>query len=299
VLDDLDRQAGQTAVPGARAVGFAWDRADGSTRTWWPQGLTTSADAAAAPGSDLGGRRVLLCGWYAKRRGGGHAATRVSVVDVTDLQAPRYAHVQLLDAGLEPVRVHAGGLAWCGDLLLVADTRRGIRVFDLCTVFRSADGGFRLSQCGSWTPDQAQPTPPLRWSFLSVDRTAPGELSLVAGEYNRYGSGARLARWALDPDTCLPRTTAPDEVIRTDITSMQGVVRVDGTYVVSASHGRIRRGHLWTGRPGGQWVKHAGALPVGPEDLAYDPETQRLWTLTEHPGQRYVLSLALPHHPVD
>jgi len=294
VLAGLDRQAGHTTVPRARAVGFTWDRADAATRTWWPQGLTTSADACAAPGSDIGGRRVLLCGWYARRRGGGHAATRVSVVDVTDLQTPRYAHVQLLDAGMEPVRVHAGGLAWCGDLLLVADTQRGIRVFDLRTVFRSADGGFRLAQCDSWTPNRARPTPPLRWSFLSVDRTTPGELSLVAGEYNRSGSGARLARWALDPDTCLPWTTAPDEVIRTDIASMQGAVRVHGTYVVSASQGRFRRGQLWTGPAGGPWLKHAGALPVGPEDLAYDPETQRLWTQTEHPGQRYVLSMPWP-----
>lgn len=245
------------------------------------------------PGSDLGGQRVLLAAWYAKRPGGGHAATRVSVVDLDRDGGPRYAHVRLLNAGGQPVRVHAGGLAWCGDLLLVADTRRGIRVFDLGEVVASG-GGFQVAQCGSWAPERDGPAPPLRWSFLSLDRTAPGELWLVAGEYNRSGTGARLARWALDPSTCLPARPEPEEVVRTDIASMQGTVRVDGTYVVSASHGRHRRGHLWTGRAGGSWVRHARVLPVGPEDLSYDPVTRRLWTQTEYPDRRYVLALPLP-----
>jgi len=277
LLENLDRQARPLAA------GFTWDAEDANTGTWWPQGLTISADG-----------KVLLAAWYAKGRRGEHAATRISVVDLAAQGAPRYAHVQLLDRG-EPVRVHAGGLALRGNRLLVADTWHGMRVFDISDAARDSDGQLTLSQVASWGPTAWAGHPPLRWSFLSLDDSVPDELWLIAGEYDRRGTGARLTRWPADPETALPDSTEPTEVVPVGIASMQGAVRVDGTYVVAASDGRRRRGHLWTGRTGGEWRQHREALPVGPEDLTYDPTSGRLWTQTEYPGRRIVLSLPLPH----
>jgi hypothetical protein len=74
---------------------------------------------------------------------------------------------------------------------------------------------------------------------------------------------------------------------------MQGALRVDGTYVVSASSGKFRKGHLWTGGAGG-FRQHPGALPVGPEDLFWDAAEGRLWTQTEHPGRRAVVTVPAP-----
>jgi len=267
----------------AGAHGFGWDAEDASTRTWWPQGLTTST-------SD----QVLLAAWYAKGRRVEHEGTRLSVVDLSSV-GPRYAHVQLIEESGQPVRVHAGGLARWGSRLLLADTRRGLRCFDLGDVARAADGGMTLPQSGSCSPTMPTGSRPLRWSFLSLDDTVSGELFLVAGEYDRHGTGARLVRWEVDAETGLPGAAEPAEVVHIDIASMQGAVRVDGTYVVAASDGRRRRGHLWTGRAGGEWRQHHEALPVGPEDLSYDRVSGRLWTQTEYPGRRIVLSLPLPH----
>ncbi len=278
----LDRRARPLpAGADAGVQGFGWDTEDADTDTWWPQGLTTSADG-----------KVLVSAWYAKGPRGEHSATRISVVDLAEA-APRYAHVQLLDRG-EPVRVHAGGLALRGSRLLVADTWHGLRVFDLSDTTRDSNGHLTLSQVASWGPTAWAGHQPLRWSFLSLDASVPGELWLIAGEYDRRGTDARLTRWAADRETALPNAAEPAEVVPVGIASMQGAVRVDGTYIVAASAGRRRRGHLWTGRAGGDWRQHREALPVGPEDLSYDRVTGRLWTQTEYPGRRVVLSLPLP-----
>ena len=46
VLGDLNRRARAVRVPAPAAVwGFRWDRDDMCSPRWWPQGITTSADA--------------------------------------------------------------------------------------------------------------------------------------------------------------------------------------------------------------------------------------------------------------
>jgi hypothetical protein len=312
LLSDLDRQARTVDVPDTpSATGFTWDEEDTADAAWWPQGLTTSYDAAAMPSATTRpDRRVLISGWYAKHRGRADTAARISVVDLdADGIGPRYRHVLLVEPYRSRwfgavrhrlVRVHAGGLVWCGDRLLVADTRRGLRVFDLADTIRLA-GRTRglptgtthvLPQSGSWHAGSDEGTRALRWSFVSLDRTDPDTLSLIAGEYDKRGSGARVARWSLDPASGLPERDAA-EVLSTDINSMQGAARVDGGWVVTASNGPRRRGHLWTSN-GGTFQQHAKVLPPGPEDVSWDGDARRLWTQTEYPGRRYVLSTPLP-----
>ena len=114
VLDHLNRQAVRTRVPG-RAVdwGFRWNAADTSTEHWWPQGITTSADAGDT--EDFAGRRLLITSWYSKATGGHNRGSRITVVDIDTLE---YRHVLLVvperrpwgRLELRPLLVHAGGL---------------------------------------------------------------------------------------------------------------------------------------------------------------------------------------------
>jgi hypothetical protein len=309
VLGDLRRQAGRMRRrwPG-NAHGFSWDRRDGLTQEWWPQGLTTWQDSGAPPPA---GRNVLLAGWYRRDQGKADTASRISVVDLglagEPPERPRYEHVLLVEAGGEgepgthgQVRLHAGGLGWWGHLLLVADTRRGLRVFDLRDVVRArrelADTHgcrYLLPQRARWVSG-ADGMDPLRWSFCSLDRTGDDGAWLVAGEYSRGGTGARLARFPLPAvPTEAPGRLRSVEVVTTDIASMQGACRVDGTYVVSASSGKLRNGHLWAGGADG-FRQYPGALPVGPEDLFWDAAEGRLWTQTEYPGRRGVVAVPVP-----
>lgn len=312
VLGDLSRQAGRMRRlrPGS-AHGFRWDRLDGLTREWWPQGLTTWQDSGAPPPA---GRNVLLAGWYRRDGGKADAASRMSVVDLGKAagptEHPTYEHVLLVESAgqAEPtthgqVRLHAGGLVWWGHLLLVADTRRGLRVFDLRDVVRARPGVADTHGCRYLVPQRARWVAgvngmrPLRWSFCSLDRTGGDGAWLVAGEYSRSGTGARLARFPLPAEPAeAPAPLRSAEVLATDISSMQGACRVDGTYMVSASSGQFRRGHLWAGGADG-FRRHAGALPVGPEDLAWDGASGRLWTQTEYPGRRAVVSVPAPPAP--
>lgn len=296
VLGDLRRAARpvrDAGWPDAPALG--WDDADAHDRTWWPQGLTTDAESGGGPAS------VVLAAWYAKGLGGRvpDVAARVSVLS---LEQRAYEHVLLLDPRRTwrapvrppgPVPVHAGGLVRIGDLLAVADTRRGLRVFDLRDVIRlrrPVHGcRFALPQRGRWTSRQPSGEVSFRWSFASV---APDGAELVAGEYAREGT-PRLVRLPLPP-LLAGRPVDAVEVVAAGVRSMQGVARVDGTYWVSASRGDARRGRLWHGNAEHAFQRIDDALPVGCEDLSYDAAGRRLWTQGEHPGQRLVLAVPLP-----
>ena len=68
LLDDLDRRARRSLLGRllGRAVhrAYTWDARDRRDRQWWPQGVTTSADASDT--EDVEGRRLLVVSWYAK-----------------------------------------------------------------------------------------------------------------------------------------------------------------------------------------------------------------------------------------
>jgi hypothetical protein len=205
VLGHLNRQAVRARVPG-RAVdwGLSWNDADVETRKWWPQGVTTSADAG--PGH-LGGdddRRLMVTSWYAKTAGGRNLGSRISVLDLDSLA---YRHVLLVEAtqteddvpALRPLLAHAGGLVWCGPYLHVAGTRRGLfscRVDDLIRVNSTDDAlGYRyvLPVRFGYDAHAEQGTEQMRYSFLSLDRGADPP-ALVAGEYGRDEMTRRLVR---------------------------------------------------------------------------------------------------------
>ncbi len=266
VLADLDRRLRRTVAPClSRHRAWTWAAADRRDPEWWPQGVSPG------PRPD-----VLGVTWYAK--GGG---SRLSVLDMS---ARRYRHVTLVRPsvdGLEPLRIHAGGLAWTGTRLHVAATKAGLWVADTDDIVR-ADGGYLLPVRHRLSAGEVDGEP-LRFSFVSAVPGRPDEL--VLGEYGNDRQTRRIAHVATDGG---PIELGDGEVVRA-----QGIVHIDGTYAMTASHGPWTPGSLWVGCPGA-FQERRWAVPMGPEDLACSPDGTRLWTVTEHPGRRWILSLRRP-----
>jgi hypothetical protein len=328
VLADLDRAAARCPVPGeAAAEGYTWNDLDRSDPAWWPQGI-----ASIRSGS------TLLVSWYARRGGLGRTrGARISVIDPVTPEGPRYRHVLLvaprrrlgfLTTGTVPV--HAGGIAVHGDVLHVADTLFGVRLFRLSdvlcvprppvsaggrAVLRSCLDRLRRSPWGSATRGYDYVLPQLmafraplrpgarrfRYSFLSIGEVA-GRPSLIVGEYRRKAEGpARLARYPLDPLTGLPAAgddgrCRPLEVHDGQPSRMQGAAVHGTAWFVSASAGEGAAGDLYVGAPGA-WNRHRGVLPDGPEDLAWSRPGDELWCVSEWPGRRWVFPVATGRWP--
>ncbi len=225
-----------------------------------------------------------------------------------DLDTRRYRHVLLvtprLEDGrlrLEPLRVHAGGIVWHGPYLHVAATAQGFFTCRLDDLFRlpteqtSATYGYRyvLPVRFAYRAETDEGHERLRYSFMSLDRgTAPP--TLVAGEYARGDRSRRLARFPIDRETRLLETS--DEGLSRPagldegVGQMQGAVMVRGRFHVTVSHGPWVPGSVYTGRPG-SWRRHRWAVPMGPEDIAYWPSTDQLWSVSEHPRRRWIFSM--------
>ncbi|MET0449217.1 MAG: hypothetical protein ABW004_12445 [Aeromicrobium sp.] len=311
VVADTNRVATRVDVPGeAVAEGFTWNARDAAGDRWWPQGITTSADAYGHEDTagTFEGRSVLLTSWYAHGPFRRLLGSRITVVADIDGASPVYRHVLLVEPVkvgpvhvLRPVRVHAGGIVWYGDHLFVAGSDAGIRVFRLDDIThvrnRAHARGYRyvLPQASSYAADQDADQHPITYSFLSLDRGAEVD-SLVAGEYGTRGSGShRLVRYPRDRATQLLRgdehgRSAASELYDEQPDRMQGATLVGETWVVTASAGEDRPGDLWVGRPG-HLHRHRGVLPTGPEDVAHWPQRRQVWSLSEWPGRRWVFGV--------
>jgi hypothetical protein len=302
LLAELDQRARRSWAPARKTgIGLSWERKDRGDRRWWPQGVTSSADAS--PSERVAGRRVLLVSWYAKKIGGVGQGTRISVLD---LDSRRYRHVLLARAvirdgtvGLEPLTAHAGGIVWSGPYLHVAATRKGfhtVRIEDLVRVtgpLREESFGYEyvLPVRFSYTAFHDDGHEPLRYSFISLDRSTD-EPALIAGEYGRGSQTTRLARYPLDPESH-HLVTGEDGYSRPLLleeqgeAGMQGAAVVGGRWYVSSSRGPLWFGSLYVGTPG-RFRRVRCALPIGPEDLTYWPSTDTLWSASEWPWRRWV-----------
>ena len=305
VLADLNRRAFPAFDTGSAAAwGFRLDEEDNDSKRWWPQGITSSADAGS-PGSDeYAGRRLLVTTSYSKTIGGENKGCRISVVDITEEGRIRYRHVLLAVVGLNdfggpdlrPVHAHAGGIVWRGSYLHVAATHKGLHTFHLDDVVKvPADTGlghrYALPLRTSWGARTAEGASPIAYSFLSSGRGRDEDILLV-GEYGRGGMTQRLLTYRLDAEG-LPATdddgVAAPTMLPDGPSRMQGAVSVDGRLHVVTSNGKRGRGSLWVGAPGSlRQVKKV--LPPGPEDITYWPSREELWITTEYPGRRYVLA---------
>ncbi|MFH8789222.1 hypothetical protein [Streptomyces roseoverticillatus] len=319
--------AGKGAEPTRFDYGFSWDpdtkdphgKLDGNTAQWYPQGISTSVDGY---GGTVGGRKVVAVSWYGYENYENRGA-RISFIDVTgDPKRPRYRHVLLVEpsqlqgsdtATFNPVIMHAGGVAWVGNFLYVANLpgrlapfkQGGVSAFDLARMVkvkgedkRKAFGYDYILPLHHLYENQGGST--LRHSQLSLDRTRRNEPhSLVVSEFLE-GRRGRVVRWNLSPAGYL--TDGQSDETWTSESYVQGAVAVgDDAYYAANVRGRKgpedararapKAGRLWLhqgrkGRP-----EKSGTLAIGPEDLSYD--AGRLWCLAEHPGLRRVYRIRL------
>lgn len=121
---------------------FAWESKpsydDQNTKKWYPQGITTSADAHAS--GTYEGKRIQLVTWHSDHYEKGKRGARISFV-AQDGATKRYRNVLLVEPkGADDFQaikgLHAGGVMWYGNLVYVVDTAGGLRVFDLDHLYR-------------------------------------------------------------------------------------------------------------------------------------------------------------------
>lgn len=235
VLGDLNRSGPvltattHPPVAGYRG-GFRWNDGDMAVTYWIPQGL-----AAGTSGST----NVALVSWHYDETVGGtpDRGVRLSVADISNMggTAVPYRHVLLVRPSTAgsyvSVNVHAGGMAWVGNYLYVADTSNGMRVFDL-TQIREVDdsaacadsigkvgttwcaNGYKyiLPQMSAYTVPSTI-TSPCKPKFSFLGKDSRGSDVLLSGEYCNTSSatcamdgatpglGGRLYRWPIDAAT--------------------------------------------------------------------------------------------------
>ncbi len=301
LLGNLDRKIRRTYLPHPRLLGRAvdraltWERRDRRDLFWYPQGISTSVRTDVE-------QNVLATSWYSKRSHG----SRISFID---LDAHRYRHVLLVEPtlvdgvpGLKPLKAHAGGIVWHGPYLHVGATGRGFLTCRLDDLLHVPDAAgletfgheYVLPVRFAYRASNDEGVTKLRFSFMTLDRSTDPP-SLVVGEYGNSKQTRRLARFPTDAGTGL-LATGEDGVSRPvldgedQLTRMQGTAVVDGTYFITSSHGRTSYGRMHVGRPG-DFETHRWATPPGPEDLVYWPDTDLLWSVSEHPGLRWVFGM--------
>lgn len=269
---------------------FCWDPADaganGGNIEWTPQGITTVADAQ--DDQFWGTAQPLIVTWY------NNDSEYVKGVRVTfiDPWTGNYQHVLLVypfvnasgNTSYMSVRtvqdstgksLHAGGVAWYGNYLYVADTARGFRVFDMRYIFdlESASNGnttdktqigrqngifyghgyrYVMPEVAAWTSALGELPYPIpqctasgkpHFSFVGLDRTGIDHLN--TGEYCDGTTGdltGRVASWPLDGSNGTPLLSADGhwhatEAYRLPVSNVQGAVSHGGTWYLSRSHG--------------------------------------------------------------
>jgi hypothetical protein len=317
VLGDLNRTAtaaGAANFPGVPGFqrGFAWD-ADDEGKAWWiPQGLTGSFDANAA--GTVAGRKVVIATWYydlASQPGAtDEKGIRVSVADVTG-STVTYRHVLLVEPKMNgtrpdfvPIVIHAGGVAWVGNRLWVADTGKGLRGFDLTRMLQVStakevigwdaatsayQGGlykYVLPQTEAW--DDASPCNPV-FSFVALDRTSTPP-ALVTGEYSATAITGRLLRFPVDLATgALAPTTYANDAYVMGQRQVQGGLTHGATFWLSSSAPAGGGGALYAARPGAKTKSYTWV--DAPEDLLFDPKANQLWGLSEAVDKRWVFAV--------
>ncbi|GLB42434.1 hypothetical protein LshimejAT787_1104490 [Lyophyllum shimeji] len=313
VLADVNHVAPTQTVSATNFLrGYTWEDVSGyddvNTDKWYPQGITTSADAL-----DTGiyeSKKVILIDWYDNTGLG--KGVRVSFIDRTASGNAHYRNALLVEPytdssgnpNFKSVQVHGGGLMWYGNLLYLVDTNNGIRVFDLDHIYKVSIGdnigrqsatdyeafnyAYVVPQCRNYKASAVSPA--MRWSFISLDRTTTPD-SIVVGEYaaDTTVPAPRFLRFSIDYTNRLLTTTSgvatATWAYEVDILRMQGATSINGKFYISRSNGATTRGDLVTWVPGNAAVIHS-ALAPGCEDVSYNHNADELWTLSEHPGSR-------------
>ncbi|WP_306192101.1 MULTISPECIES: hypothetical protein [unclassified Streptomyces] len=348
VIADTNRNATHLgSAPGtveAFATGFTWDGGDQAVDYWIPQGVTTSADAYGNGLYPSGGsKKVVLVSWYFETDPDGDGVDeyavdkgiRLTFVDYTTASTPTYRHVLLVEPvrtgsgeySFNPIRKHAGGIMWYGNLLYVVDTYKGLRVFDLNTLLTVATGvdvcglhtdgnyygyGYKYVLPQSHAYDNAGKY--LRCTTIGLDRASTPD-SLVISEYSTSGTVSytdgtfngtgvatttpKVVRWNLDYTDRLPASLTASEAVTVAQQKIQGVVSRGSKHYLSVSAGPSTKGALRTFSSGASSATTVCDLGIGCEDLSYHSSGASgwaysesvIWNLSEYAGKRYVYAV--------
>jgi hypothetical protein len=302
------------------AGGFAFDPDDNDDCTNYPQGITTSRDAAGtANGGTYGGHQLILVSWYTKDGcNGAQSRSRITLVDWDATYPNKYRKVLLVEPtgtvaapNFRDIPVHAGGVSWYGDQLYVADTGRGLRVFDMRKILETDTGGtadqigrvsdhtyyahnygYVLPQVGTVTAGTTSGTP-LVWSSISLDRVSG---SIVMTEYTcqsgctKYPNRApRAIRFPFTPGaTTFAATTKASQALRLPWYQLNGVASHNGRWWFNSSG--AKQLHYWTPAAGSHTYRWVG----GGESVSYWEDATKpdlLWCLQETRGHRNVFAV--------
>ncbi|KAF2470857.1 uncharacterized protein BDR25DRAFT_314054 [Lindgomyces ingoldianus] len=152
IIGDINHSNPSTAPNVKHLVtssGYSWESSsdfdDANTDKWYPQGITTSADAYEK--GDFDGHRVHLVSWHSDNYDDGKRGARVAFVNRGPGGTKKYRHVLLVQPKGEDdfeaiTGLHAGGILWYGTLIYVVDTTGGLRVFDLAHMYQ-VDGNIK------------------------------------------------------------------------------------------------------------------------------------------------------------
>ncbi|MFI6814877.1 hypothetical protein ACIBG7_20915 [Nonomuraea sp. NPDC050328] len=277
---------------------YAFDAKDEDTADWYPQGLSGSADSGAV------GVPAFAVTWYYKpETKTGERGCRVTFLNPRTL---RYQHCLLVEARPDgsygPIDIHAGGCGWVGDRLYVADTFRGLRVFDLNNLLdlRTAQSdlgdadrvgrhegrfhafGYRyvIPQSDSWRLVKRGAV----FSFVGVDHTSG---TLASGEYKEGTPLGRVARWDLASGGDLA-SGVPRDAFTLGAEMIQGAVSVKGTWYLSQAFRNQRNGRLLVAAPGRPSISRPWC--IGPEDLTF--QDGKIWSVSEFRNRRAVFAVS-------
>jgi hypothetical protein len=300
--------------------GFRFDAGDNDDCTNYPQGITTSRDAVGtANGGNYDGHQLVLVSWYTKSGcAGAQSRSRITLVDWDATYPNKYRKILLVEPtgtasapSFKDVPIHAGGVSWYGNHLYVADTGRGMRVFDMRRILRTDTGGtaaqigrqsatvyyahnyaYVLPQVGTIAASTTSATP-LVWSSISLDRVTR---SVVMAEYtcpsgcedypNRAPRAVRFPFAA--GGTTFAATTRASEALRLPWYKLNGVASHNGRWWVNSSGGK----KLYSWAPG--VTPKAYGWVGGGESISYWEDASKpdlLWSLQETVGHRNVFAV--------
>ncbi len=305
------------SIPGLE-TGFRFDSGDNGDCRNYPQGITTSRDAVGtADSGNYDGHQLVVVSWYTRDAcGGSQERSRITLVDWDATYPNTYRKVLLVEPtgtaaapNFKDIPIHAGGVSWYGHHLYVADTGRGMRVFDMRKILRTNTGGtadqigrqpngayyahnyaYVLPQVGTITSHTTSGTG-LRWSTISLDRVSR---SIVVTEYTCQSCDSypnrkpRAIRFPFAANGLFAANTTASQALQLSWYNINGVASHNGRWWF-ASSGQ-KQLYYWTpsaGQATYSWVS-------GAESISYWEDTTNpdlLWTLQEGVGNRNVFAV--------
>jgi hypothetical protein len=329
-LDDAAHRVGAWCFDaGDQDAGRSLDSSD-----WVPQAVASSNEAAAG---GYAGPPAVAVTWYQPRPDHTAGAAddpqndRVTFVNTpASGESTTYRHVLLVEPVIENgklnlrrVKLHAGGIAWYGNLLYVASTGGGMRAFDIRRIFAvhttkdvvgldtstpsdaqlyGESFAYAILQVGSYKKTDAacerSPTTTnsgLCFSGVTVNRSA-SPASLISYEYRTQSEmlaakvGARIVHWPLDGSTGLLARAADGTVhsgklYLTPTYQVQGVSIDHATFFMSTSQSD---GTFYREVDGDGVAPDKSTWVQGAETTSFTTTSfgDRLWSATEVPGRR-------------